>query len=290
MSFIRLDKVRASAHYESVLVEEGEYFDGQFFNLGKSLDEDGEVVKGHPVAKGEGAHAILCRVHIDYGVPHYDIREQSTSKGEVGRVLIFADGDMVGVTNDASMNIVEGDKVSIGKDGFGFKKLEDGEVQIGECIRKDFVTNIGELNVIRFVKDVKAGGSGEQGAQGLPGKDGLDGKQGIQGKPGVAGKDGIDGKQGIQGLPGKDGVDGKQGIQGLPGKDGTNGTDGLQGEKGETGAPGKDGTNGKVGTAGKNGTDGSSVASLAFTLGEDGKITGGTATLSNGESIPVEIK
>ncbi|HHI9942475.1 TPA: LPXTG cell wall anchor domain-containing protein, partial [Streptococcus pyogenes] len=60
-----------------------------------------------------------------------------------------------------------------------------------------------------------AGKDGQNGKDGLPGKDGKDGQNGKDGLPGKDGKDGQDGKDG---LPGKDGKDGQDGKDGLPGK------------------------------------------------------------------------
>lgn len=53
--------------------------------------------------------------------------------------------------------------------------------------------------------------------------------------------------------------------------------------KGDTGAAGKDGANGAKGT------DGKSVKSLALTVDEAGKVTGGTLTLSDNSTSKITV-
>lgn len=231
MSFVRLDKVKATAHYESVKVVGDSLKDGQFVNLLTSIGDEEEAVLVEKAAKGETAQAILCTAHLDYNSSFYDFKNTATDENTLGRALVFEDGDTISVNDEISNSISVGDKVSIGLDGLGFKKMESGESEIGMCIRKDFMTNVGELTVIRLMS--------ASGREGSPGKDG---------KPGTPGKNGTDG------LPGKDGVDG------LPGKDG------------------------------KPGKAAASISSIELTSGEDGQLSGGTALLSDGTSIPITIK
>ena len=102
---------------------------------------------------------------------------------------------------------------------------------------------------------------GEQGPQGIPGKDGIQGPKGTPGKDGIQGPKGDTGEQGPkgdtgeqgpQGIPGKDGI---QGPQGIPGKDG------IQGPKGDTGEQGPKGDKGEQGPKGDKGEPGESGAS-----------------------------
>lgn len=73
----------------------------------------------------------------------------------------------------------------------------------------------------------------------------------------------------------------EQGIANIPA-----GAQGPAGEKGDTGEAGKDGATGKAGAAGK---DGLSITALALTTDADGKITGGTATLSDKSTVAVTV-
>ena len=97
---------------------------------------------------------------------------------------------------------------------------------------------------------------GEQGPQGIPGKDGIQGpkgetgEQGPKGEPGEQGPKGDTGEQGPQGIPGKDGI---QGPQGIPGKDGIQGSKGDKGETGEQGPKGEPGEQGPKGEPGESG-------------------------------------
>tara|TARA_A100001015_G_scaffold287319_1_gene356967 strand:- start:509 stop:3130 length:2622 start_codon:yes stop_codon:yes gene_type:complete len=97
---------------------------------------------------------------------------------------------------------------------------------------------------------------GEQGPQGIPGKDGIQGPKGTPGKDGIQGPKGNTGEQGPkgdtgeqgpQGIPGKDGI---QGPQGIPGKDGIQGPKGDTGEQGPKGEPGEQGPKGEPGESG----------------------------------------
>lgn len=58
---------------------------------------------------------------------------------------------------------------------------------------------------------------------------------------------------------------------------------GDKGDKGDTGARGPAGTNGA------NGADGKSVTAISLTTDADGKVTGGTCTLSDSSSITITV-
>lgn len=58
---------------------------------------------------------------------------------------------------------------------------------------------------------------------------------------------------------------------------------GPKGDKGDTGAPGA------KGAAGSNGADGKSVKAIALTVDADGKVTGGTATLSDDSTLAITV-
>lgn len=61
------------------------------------------------------------------------------------------------------------------------------------------------------------------------------------------------------------------------------GKDGIDGAKGDTGAKGADGVKGA------DGKNGASVKSIALTVDVDGKVTGGTATLTDSTTAPITI-
>lgn len=127
----------------------------------------------------------------------------------------------------------------------------------------------------------------------------LKGAKGDKGATGAAGAKGDKGEAGATGAKGADGADGKSAYQiwldagnsgnetsflaSLKGSKGDTGAKGDKGDKGETGAAGaagKDGTNGK---------DGKSVTAISLTTNADGKVTGGTLTLSDNTTVPITI-
>lgn len=72
----------------------------------------------------------------------------------------------------------------------------------------------------------------------------------------------------------------QKGPKGDPGETGPAGATGPKGDKGDTGAKG---------AAGANGTDGKSITAIALTTDESGKVTGGTATLSDQSTIEITV-
>ena len=73
---------------------------------------------------------------------------------------------------------------------------------------------------------------------------------------------------------------------------GPGGKDGAAGAKGDTGPAGKDGAagaKGDTGPAGKAGADGKSVKAISLTVDAEGKVTGGTATLSDISTLDITV-
>lgn len=67
-------------------------------------------------------------------------------------------------------------------------------------------------------------------------------------------------------------------VNNIPG-----GKDGAKGDKGNTGAKGAKGDTGATGA------DGKSLKAIALTTDADGKVTGGTATLSDNSTIAITV-
>lgn len=74
---------------------------------------------------------------------------------------------------------------------------------------------------------------------------------------------------------------GPKGDKGDPGAKGDPGVDGAKGDKGDTGAKGDPGAKG---------ADGASIKSIVFTKDEGGAITGGTATLTNNQTVAITVE
>ena len=64
---------------------------------------------------------------------------------------------------------------------------------------------------------------------------------------------------------------------------------GVQGPQGEVGPQGPKGDKGDTGAQGTAGVDGKSVTAITLTTDETGKVTGGTATLSDKSTIQITI-
>ena len=93
----------------------------------------------------------------------------------------------------------------------------------------------------------------------------------------------VDAASGVQGPKGEKGDTGPKGPQGPKGDKGDTGDTGPQGPKGATGPQGPKGATGPAGA------DGKSVTAIELTTDAEGNITGGTATLSNKETIEITI-
>lgn len=65
---------------------------------------------------------------------------------------------------------------------------------------------------------------------------------------------------------------------------------GVQNEQvGPQGPAGADGAKGDTGATGPAGADGKSVKSIALTADSTGKVTGGTATLTDDSTVPITV-
>lgn len=87
-------------------------------------------------------------------------------------------------------------------------------------------------------------------------------------------------------------TDAASGVQGPQGEAGPQGPQGEKGDKGDKGEKGDKGDTGEQGPAGQNGAagaDGKSITAIALTTDETGKVTGGTATLSDESVIQITV-
>lgn len=76
---------------------------------------------------------------------------------------------------------------------------------------------------------------------------------------------------------------------GPQGPKGDTGDTGPEGPKGDPGEPGSAGPKGDPGAQGPAGADGKSVKAIALTTDESGKVTGGTATLTDESTVPITV-
>lgn len=111
----------------------------------------------------------------------------------------------------------------------------------------------------------------------------VDAASGVQGPAGPKGDKGEKGDTGETGPQGPIGPKGDKGDKGDIGAQGPAGQNGAQGPKGDTGAQGPAGQNGAAGA------DGKSVTAITLTTDETGRVTGGTATLSDESTIRIIV-
>lgn len=177
----------------------------------------------------------------------------------------------------------------------------------------------GEANVFTFTKadgktatfTVKNGSKGSTGAAGAKGDQGPVGPAGPTGAAGPKGDIGPQGPKGAAGTAAGFGtptatVDNATGVPSVTitasGEDtakvfafafknlkGEKGEQGPAGEKGEAGPVGPTGAAGAAGAAGAKGDAGASVTEIKLVKDAIGAITSGTATLSDGTSVPITI-
>lgn len=72
-------------------------------------------------------------------------------------------------------------------------------------------------------------------------------------------------------------------IEGVQGAQGPQGLQGPKGDKGDTGATGTKGADGAKGA------NGLSITAITLTTDVDGKVTGGTATLSDASTVAITV-
>lgn len=180
----------------------------------------------------------------------------------------------------------------------------------------------GGANVFTFTKadgktatfTVKNGSKGSTGAAGAKGDQGDIGPQGPKGATGAAAGFGaptatVDNATGVpsvtitasgedtakvfafafKNLKGEKGEQGPAGPAGAAGAAGPKGDVGPQGPIGPTGPKGDQGETGPAGAAGAKGATGAHVTAITLTKDSTGAITGGTASLSDGTSVPITV-
>ena len=101
---------------------------------------------------------------------------------------------------------------------------------------------------------------------------------------------GVENEQvGPQGPKGDTGETGPQGPKGDTGETGPQGPKGDTGETGPQGPKGDTGAAGAKGDTGAQGPAGASVTAIVLTTDAEGKVTGGTATMSSGDPITITV-
>ena len=153
----------------------------------------------------------------------------------------------------------------------------------------DEVINGGDAAINAALPEARIGDMVHNAGYRLCKQKGLDGKWMTVPATGAPGADGKDGKDGQDGKSAYDiakeknpGVGSEEEwLASLKGKDGTNGTNGKDG------APGAAGKDGAAGAPGK---DGNSIKSITLTVDADGKVIGGSATLTDESVVDITVQ
>lgn len=237
-------------------------------------------------------------------VPKYD--------GEKSGALVF-DGSGIAYVGDVALN--ENGDINVAASDLAAlavkKDIPTDYLKGGEQTTTS--KEDGGENVFTFTRSdgetatftVKNGTKGATGAQGEQGPAGAAGPQGLTGPVGPAGPQGAKGDAGTPGEAAGFGtptatVDENIGIPGVTvtasgpntGKIFAFSFTNLKGERGAAGTPGVKGDKGEkgdAGTPGAKGADGASITAINLTKDASGSITGGTATLSNGNEVNITV-
>jgi hypothetical protein len=141
MAYVRLDKISANAHIESI-VATTDLVNGQFVALG-ALEADGEAFAVTP--SGDVAEQLV--LHVSVPLTYEDRTNELDfvlKAGKVGRGYVLQTGDVISVTGVT--DAVKGAKVNPSAEGF----VVDVAGTFGEIIAIENDAIAGQLAVIRI--------------------------------------------------------------------------------------------------------------------------------------------
>jgi hypothetical protein len=152
MAYVRLDKIKATAHLESIVATQ-DLVNGQFVALG-ALQADGEARAVVPMTGSAGEKLAF---HVSNGLVYGD-RENELDfvlkAGKEGRAFVLEEGDIVSITLDGIVGTaVKGALVN--PHAQGFNVVDGAEVAgalHGEVIAIDIDAIAGQMAVIRISK------------------------------------------------------------------------------------------------------------------------------------------
>ncbi|MBK1611781.1 hypothetical protein [Bacillus cereus] len=145
-TYVRLDKIKATAHLESVVASE-DLQNGQFLELG-ALQADGEARLATPsgdVTKGLVFHASVPLTYED----RTNELDFVLKAGKVGRAYVLETGNIISISESATGGAKKGDKVVPAPTGFA-KATEAVTGLHGEVIDVEVDAIAGKLVVIRI--------------------------------------------------------------------------------------------------------------------------------------------
>lgn len=152
MAYVKLDKIGANAHIESIVATE-DLVNGQFVALG-TLQADGEA---RNVSAPTGSATEKLVLHVSNGLVYGDRENELDfvlSAGKVGRGLVLVEGDIISITFDGVTGTpAVGALVNPAFNGFDV--VDGAEVAgklHGEIIAIDIDAIAGQMAVIRISK------------------------------------------------------------------------------------------------------------------------------------------
>jgi hypothetical protein len=151
-NYLRLDKIPATGHIESVVSDSEELVAGQFVELGAVLNvAEGEEVSYTKATEGGAFDALVAPVFLDNELdPVGEVLEKTIAIGKPARAFILQKGDMVSFNAENAADVEAGDDVKVGANGLGVAKAAESDTVIGKCIAVEFEPGVGDLAVIRF--------------------------------------------------------------------------------------------------------------------------------------------
>ena len=151
-NYLRLDKIPATGHIESVVSNSEELVAGQFVELGAVLNvAEGEEVSYTKATEGRAFDALVAPVFLDSDAyPFEEVLEKTIAIGKPARAFILQKGDMVSFNAENAVGVVAGNDVKVGANGLGVAPAITGDTVIGKCIAVEFEPGVGDLAVIRF--------------------------------------------------------------------------------------------------------------------------------------------
>lgn len=149
MAYVKLDKISATAHIESIVATE-DLVNGQFVALGE-LQADGEAYSVVP--SGDQTERLVF--HASNGLT-YGERENELDfvlkAGKVGRAYVLEKGDVISITLDGITDgVKKGDLVK--PDAKGFAVTTNADEAIGSVVAIDVDAIAGQMAVVHIDKN-----------------------------------------------------------------------------------------------------------------------------------------
>lgn len=150
-NYIRLDKIKTTAHIESIVDEENAILNGLHVVLGDVIDSSqGEEMSFTVAEEGGEYDAFVANVYLTHGQAEGDILYESVEAGRPARAIIPEKGNIISINAELAEGVSKGDDVAVGPNGLGYKVADEGDVVVGRAIDTNVLREVGNLVVIRL--------------------------------------------------------------------------------------------------------------------------------------------